>query len=445
MLNRLPDADRRRQLLTIALPIIGGMLSQNVLNLVDIGMVSTLGDTALAATGVGSFFNYLSVAIVLGLATGVQATSSRRFGEDLDEQAALPLNGGLLLAMLVGIPLSLVLMFWAGDILAFLNDDAEVVAQGTPYLQVRLLALTAVGMNFAFRGYWSAAHLTRLYFYTIVSMHAINILLNWVLIFGNLGAPALGVTGAGMATTISIFIGLLLHVIFALRFARPAGFLRGLPQRDALRRLIDISLPNSIQQVFFSGGLVALIWILGRIGTAEVAAANVLLTLGLVLLLPAMGIGIACSSLVGRALGRKDAEDAQRWGWESAALILLVNTAIGLLLLLFARPILAIFLHDTETLQLALLPLMISAVIVGIDTAGLVLMNALLGAGASHRVMKISIVLQWLLFLPLAWLAGPVLGLGLLGVWVVQAVYRLLQTLVLALNWRDDFWKDIKV
>ena len=445
MLHRLPDADRRRQLLTIALPIIGGMLSQNVLNLVDIGMVSTLGDTALAATGVGSFFNYLSVAIVLGLATGVQATSSRRFGEDLDEQAALPLNGGLLLAMLVGIPLSLVLMFWAGDILAFLNDDAEVVAQGTPYLQVRLLALTAVGMNFAFRGYWSAAHLTRLYFYTIVSMHAINILLNWVLIFGNLGAPALGVTGAGMATTISIFIGLLLHVIFALRFARPAGFLRGLPQRDALRKLIDISLPNSIQQVFFSGGLVALIWILGRIGTAEVAAANVLLTLGLVLLLPAMGVGIACSSLVGRALGRKDAEDAQRWGWESAALILLVNTAIGLLLLLFARPILAIFLHDTETLQLALLPLMISAAIVGIDTAGLVLMNALLGAGASHRVMKISIVLQWLLFLPLAWLAGPVLGLGLLGVWVVQAVYRLLQTLVLALNWRDDFWKDIKV
>ena len=445
MLHWLPDADRRRQLLTIALPIIGGMLSQNVLNLVDIGMVSTLGDTALAATGVGSFFNYLSVAIVLGLATGVQATSSRRFGEDLDEQAALPLNGGLLLAMLVGIPLSLVLMFWAGDILAFLNDDAEVVAQGTPYLQVRLLALTAVGMNFAFRGYWSAAHLTRLYFYTIVSMHAINILLNWVLIFGNLGAPALGVTGAGMATTISIFIGLLLHVIFALRFARPSGFLRGLPQRDALRRLIDISLPNSIQQVFFSGGLVALIWILGRIGTAEVAAANVLLTLGLVLLLPAMGVGIACSSLVGRALGRKNADDAQRWGWESAALILLVNTAIGLLLLLFARPILSIFLHDTETLQLALLPLMISAVIVGIDTAGLVLMNALLGAGASHRVMKISIVLQWLLFLPLAWLVGPVLGLGLLGVWVVQAVYRLLQTLVLALNWRDDFWKDINV
>jgi Na+-driven multidrug efflux pump len=59
--------------------------------------------------------------------------------------------------------------------------------------------------------------------------------------------------------------------------------------------------------------------------------------------------------------------------------------------------------------------------------------------------MKISIVLQWFLFLPLAWLVGPVLGLGLLGVWVAQAFYRLLQTLALALNWRDDFWQHIKV
>jgi len=445
MLRCLPDAQRRRQLLAIALPIIGGMLSQNVLNLVDIGMVSRLGDTALAATGVASFFNYLSVAIVLGLATGVQATSSRRFGESLAEQAALPLNGGLLLAMLVGIPLTLMLMGLAGDILAFLNDDAAVVEQGTPYLQIRLLALTAVGMNFAFRGYWSAANMTRLYFYTIVSMHVVNIFLNWVLIFGNLGAPALGVKGAGIATTISIHVGLLLHIVFAWQFARPAGFLRGLPQREALRSLIRISLPSSIQQVFFSGGLVALIWILGQIGTAEVAAANVLLTLGLVLLLPAVGIGIACSSLVGRALGRNDADDARRWGWESAALILLANTAIGLLLLLFARPILSIFLHDAETLALALPPFLVGALVVGIDTSGLVLMNALLGAGASHRVMKISIVLQWLLFLPLAWLVGPVLGLGLLGVWVVQALYRLLQTLALALNWRDDFWQHIKV
>ncbi len=441
----LPLGDRRKQLLGIALPIIGGMLSQNILNLVDIAMVGQLGDSALAATGVGSFFNYLSVAAVIGLATGVQATAARRIGQDRGSEAALSLNGGLLLALLIGAMLSIVLIELAPTIINALSDDQQVVEQGVPYLQIRLVALAAVGMNFSFRGYWSAVHLTRLYFQTIICMHVINIFLNWVLIFGNLGAPALGVYGAGLATTISIFIGLGLHFTFAMKHARSAGFMRGLPARHELWRQVQISLPSSIQQMFFSGGLVVLIWILGQIGTAEVAAANVLLTLGLVLLLPAMGIGIGCSTLVGNALGRKDADDAEWWGWQSSVLVLVANGAIGLLLMALATPVLSVFLHDPVTLELAYWPLIISAAIIGFDTAGMVLVNALLGAGASTRVMYISIISQWFVFLPLAWLMGPVLGGGLLGVWLVQAAYRLAQALVFVWSWRSGFWKTIEV
>ena len=299
MANWFPNVSRRQQLLAIALPIIGGMLSQNILNLVDIAMVGRLGDAALAATGVGSFFNFLSMAVVLGLATGVQATAARRIGQQRDAEAALPLNGGLFLAMLIGVPLSIVLIELTPLIFGVLSDDPEVVEQGIPYLQVRLVAMAAVGMNFAFRGYWSAVHLTRLYFQTIICMHVVNIFLNWVLIFGNLGAPALGVQGAGLATTISIFLGLLLHTTYGLRYARTAGFLRGLPSRQELWRQIQISIPSSVQQLFFAGGMVTLVWILGQIGTAEVAAANVLLTLGLVLMLPALG-GRHCLRYPGR-------------------------------------------------------------------------------------------------------------------------------------------------
>ncbi len=441
----LPSGERRTKMLNIALPIIGGMLSQNILNLVDIAMVGRLGDSALAATGVGSFVNYLSLAAVIGLATGVQATAARRIGQGRDGDAALPLNGGLLLALLIGALLSFILIESAPAILSALNDDQQVVEQGTPYLQVRLIALAAVGMNFSFRGYWSAVHLTRLYFQTIICMHVVNIFLNWVLIFGNLGAPALGVYGAGMATTISIFIGLLLHFSYAFRYARRAGFMAGLPARHELLRQVQISLPASVQQMFFAGGLVVLIWILGQVGTAEVAAANVLLTLGLVLLLPAMGIGIACSTLVGNALGRGDPADAERWGWQSTLLVLLINGGIGLALMAFAKPLLGVFLQDPVTLELAYWPLLISAAVIGFDTAGMVLINALLGAGASTRVMLVSIIFQWLLFLPLAWLVGPVLGYGLLGVWLVQACYRIAQSLVFALNWRNGFWKSIEV
>lgn len=441
----LPTGDRRRKLWGIALPIIGGMLSQNILNLVDIAMVGRLGDAALAATGVGSFFNYLSVAAVIGLATGVQATAARRIGQGRDTDAALPLNGGLILALLLGVILSVILINLTPVVFNILSDDPEVVKQGTPYLQVRLLALAAVGMNFSFRGYWSAVHLTRLYFQTIICMHVINIFLNWVLIFGNLGAPELGVYGAGLATTISIFVGLLLHFLFALKYARPAGFMRGLPVRRELWRQVQISIPASIQQMFFAGGMVVLIWILGQIGTSEMAAANVLLTLGLVLMLPALGIGIACSTLVSNALGRNDPADAERWGWQASFLVFVANTTIGLLLIALARPVLGLFLQDAATLQLAYVPLVISAIIIGVDTAGMVLVNALLGAGASTRVMIISVVSQWIVFLPLAWVIGPVLGYGLLGVWLIQAVYRVAQTIVLAGSWRSDFWKVIEV
>ena len=449
MVNRLraifPNAERRGRLFAIAVPIIGGMLSQNVLNLVDIAMVGRLGDAALAAIGVGSFANYLALAMVLGLSTGVQATASRRLGEGREDATALPLNSGLLMAALIGVPLAAVLIQFTPHILSTLNDDPAVIEAGTPYLQIRLVAIATVGMNFAFRGYWSAVHLTRLYFKTLITMHSVNIFLNWVLIFGNLGAPQLGVPGAGLATTISVHLGTLIYFTLGWRHAREAGFLKRLPPRTELWRQIRLSAPASLQQLFFSAGLVALIWILGRIGTAEVAAANVLMTLGLVVLLPAMGIGIGAATLVGNALGRGDPEDAERWGWQAAVIILLVNGSLGLLLMLAAEPVLGVFIRDPATLALAYLPLLINAAIIGFDTAGMVLMNALLGAGATSRVMFISIIGQWCLFLPIAWLVGPWLGYGLLGVWIAQAVWRLSQAGVFALTWRSGFWKRVEV
>ncbi len=94
----------------IALPITGGMMSQNVLNLVDIGMVGRLGDSALAATGIGSFSNYLAISFIIGLSAGVQALAARRLGEGRKSETAVPLNGGLLLALIIGLPLCIILI-----------------------------------------------------------------------------------------------------------------------------------------------------------------------------------------------------------------------------------------------------------------------------------------------------------------------------------------------
>ena len=444
-LPAFPNADRRRALFALALPIIGGMASQNILNLVDIAMVGRLGTTALAATGLGSFANWLSMAFILGLATGVQAICARRVGEGAQGEIAVPLNGGLMLALLLGTPMAAVLILFAPELLALINPDPEVVAEACPYLQVRLLALVFVGMNFSFRSYWSAVHRTGIYLVTLLVMHAVNIFLNWVLIFGNLGAPAMGVTGAGLATTLSIVLGTCIYFGFGIRHAWAEGFLHHRPSRTMLARQMKLSLPASLQQLFFAAGMTTLIAIIGRVGTPELAAANVLLTLGLVAILPAIGLGIATSTLVGNALGRGQPDDARRWGWEAAMLTAILGASMGLLVIVFGRPVLGLFLTDPAVVSLALPALMVSGLVIGIDTAGLVLMHALLGAGDTGRVMKISLIAQWALFLPIATVVGPVLGGGLLLVWILQALYRSGQTLWFARAWHQGRWAEIRI
>jgi putative MATE family efflux protein len=438
-----PARDRRKAIWAIALPIMGGMMSQNILNLVDIAMVGHLGDSALAATGIGSFSNYLAIAFIIGLSAGVQALAARRLGEERHSETAIPLNGGLILALLLGIPLTVVMIQLAPYGLSLLTGDPEVLDQGVPYLQVRLLPMVAVGMNFSFRGYWSAVHMTKLYLRTLLIMHSINIFLNWVLIFGNLGAPALGVLGAGLATTISLYFGTALYFFFAWRHARDKGFMQGMPSFETLKQQFKLSLPASLQQLFFAAGLVALMWILGRIGTAEVAAANVLMTFHITALLPAFGVALAATTLVGNALGRKDVEDAARWGWNGAALTLIYGVVLGLIVIPLAQPLLGLFIHNPETRDLATLPLVLWALVIGLDTSAMVLMNAMMGAGDTRRSMWISIIWQWVFFLPLAFLVGPVLGYGILGVWLVNGLYRSGQSLVLFQQWASRRWAHI--
>ena len=107
-MSDLPYESRYRNILSLALPIIGGMTSQSVLNLVDTAMVGQLGDTALAAVGVASFVNFMLIAFVTGLSASVQAMVSRRKGEGNQARLAVPLNGGLLLAVIISIPCTLV-------------------------------------------------------------------------------------------------------------------------------------------------------------------------------------------------------------------------------------------------------------------------------------------------------------------------------------------------
>jgi MATE family multidrug resistance protein len=438
-------ATRNRMIFALALPIVGGMISQNVLNLVDTGMVGRLGDDALAGVGVGGFANFTGVATVMGLSAGVQAISARRFGAGDTENTAEPLNAALVISVLVALPLSILLVWAAPYLFPYLNSDPEVIAHGVPYLQVRMLAMTAVGFNFAFRGYWNAINLPKLYLRTLVTMHLLNIVLNWMFIFGNGGAPELGAMGAGLASAIATVGGAIYYVALGLKYAKPHGFLKERPSRKSIRAVLKLAIPASLMQVTFAAGLTTLFWIIGQVGTVETAAATVLINIMLVAILPGLAFGLAAASLVGQALGRNDKADAMQWGWDVMRVGMFALGVLGLPMMLFPSAILGLFLENPETVGLAALPLRLYGGIMIVDAVTLVLMNALHGAGASSTVMRISIGFQWGLFLPCAYFAGPVMGGGLLAIWCVQIGYRMIQSVVFVATWRKGKWQSIEV
>jgi putative MATE family efflux protein len=439
------DRVRIRAILALALPIIGGMASQNVLNLVDTAMVGYLGAPSLAAVGMGSFANFMAVAFIMGLSAGVQAIAARRLGEGRRDQTASGLNAGLLIAFLVAVPWSLILIFFADRLYPFLIDDPEVVAIGVPYFRARLAGMVAIGMNFAFRGFWNGIGQSRRYLQTLVIMHACNLILNWILIFGHFGLPALGAFGAGIGTAIATFLGTAIYIVLALRHARGTGFLRRIADRKTMGSMLRVSIPAGMQSFFFATGMTVFFWIIGRIGTAELAASNVLVQLLLVAILPGVGFGLAAASLVGQALGRGDPQDAVTWGWDVSRLAMVVVGTGALVGVVAPDLLLRIFLHEEHTIALARFPLRLLGATMVVETLGSVLMNALLGAGASKMVMLVSVTLQWGLFLPVAFLVGPVLGFGTSAVWTAQVGYRCLQGLIFASIWRSRKWMDIEV
>ncbi|MCH4562834.1 MATE family efflux transporter [Halomonas sp. EGI 63088] len=441
----LPETTRRQTILRLSLPIIAGMLSQSLLNLVDAALVGSLGEVPLAGVGIGGYAMFLITAVVFGLSSGVQAQTARRHGEEDWGRRAMALNAGLLIALTVAGPLALLCLWQAPRLLALINQDPAVNAVAVAYFRWRVVSLVPVAMIFCFRGYWNGIQQTGIYLRIILFMHLVNVIASIGLIFGLFGLPAMGAAGAGAGTSLSLFVGLAIWALLSTRHATTSGFLAGLPQRLTMLTTLRLATPHSFQQLWFAAGYAVLFWMLGRIDTGSVAVGHVLVNLSLLLILPGVGLGMAAMSLVGQALGRQAHRDAHRWGWEVVHLAWPCLAALALPMALFPDAVLGLFLHDPALIALGRAPLQLTAAMIVLDAAALVLAQALLGAGANRMVMTATLTMQWLVFLPLAWWVGVVLDHGLLGIWWVQLGYRCLNSAWFAVIWQRRRWLQLLV
>ena len=275
-------------------------------------------------------------------------------------------------------------------------------------------------------------------------MHTINIILNYALIFGHFGMPELGTLGAGIGTTVSVALGTLYYHYLASKHTKEYGYLSQLARWPTIRGILKISIPSALQQLFFAGGFTALFWIIGMVGTHQLAAVNAITNVMLVGILPCIALGIGAATLVGQSLGRKDPQNAYVWGWDVAKMAIIFAIGLGIIFYIFTDPIMGIFLKEQEALELAHWPFKLSALIIVIDAVGLVFLNALNGAGSTKSTLYVSIISQWILFLPVAWYLGPYLGKSLTIIWVAYSVYRVLQTGAFVWLWQRRSWSRIQ-
>ena len=460
-----------RRVLTLAFPIILGNLSRVLMNVVDVAMVGRLGAKSLAAVGLGAVLIWTILSIGVAFRTGVQTVTARRYGQKRFSDCGLALNSGLALASIVGVIFSMMGYKMAGVAIRFLIDDPDVIPLAIVYTQWSFVGAACITIGYAFQGFYNGVERTRIHMEVTIVSNLLNIYLDAGLIFGNarltemlasspvgdisflsvlwspFDFPALGVEGAAIATLCAA-VWMIIHYTlrgFTQEFRTNYGTYKGGFNRETLKKEVEIAAPQGFQEVGVTIVYVLFFKIIGMIGTVEVAATEVVFTLAMASFLPAIGFGVACATLVGKALGEEDPERAAVSMLESVRWSVIFMGTMGILFLLFPRPILLIFTNDGEVIEMGLVALRILGVVQFFDAVGMTLWFALSGAGNTLFPAIIDLSLSWGIFLPGSYLLGIVFGYGLIGPWLAFAIYLFLYAICITWKILKGDWKEIEI
>ncbi len=434
--------DRLKTIVKLASPIMVGMLTINLMTLVDTAMVGSLGSAALAGVGMGAFLNALMGSMFQGIAAGVQALVSRRLGENALEGTWPCLIAGMTVGLVAGSVVASLAYIFAPAIFGLMSEDPAVWNAGVPYFRMVTLSLVLQTLNYMFRGFWNGRHRPRVYMNALIFLFFCNAGLNYVFIFGKLGFPAMGTAGAGLGTAVAMALTQVYYWFVTLPHFRSEGARLRLPDGELFLRLIKVGLPSGLQDFSALASLTLFLHFVAELGTLALAVATVLVRLLTVAYLPAAGLGMAAATLVGTSLGQKDPEAATRWGADIFKIGFTAITVAGVLAALFSPLLLRIFLHEEDALAAAHLPSLFAFSCVGVSATSMIVTYALVGAGASKYAMILNMLQQWLLFQPLTLLAIR-MGADLTEIFIVQLGTQVLLLLALAWIWRRGRWHKI--
>jgi putative MATE family efflux protein len=399
-----------RAILLLAIPMVLEMVLESLFAVVDVFFVGRLGADAVATVGLTESLLSLIFAVAIGLSMSTTAMVARRIGEKDPEDASVAgvqaVILGLSVSLLVGVPC----FIFAPRLLQLMGASPEIVATGSNYARIALGGSGAILMLFLNNAIFRAAGDAALAMRLLWVSNIINLVLDPCLIFGLGPFPRMGVTGAALATFTGRSIGVLYQLY---RLGRGTERLPSLARHlrvnlGVLWRLIRVSITGILQFAIAHTSWIGLVRIVSTFGAAALAGYTIAIRIVIFVILPSWGLSNAAATLVGQNLGANKPERAESSVWRTGFYNMLFLGSVGVVLIVFAEPVVRLFSHDAEVVPLAASCLRILSYGNIGYAYGMVMLQSFNGAGDTITPTWVNLFGFWFLEIPLAyWLAIP--------------------------------------
>lgn len=432
----------RKAVFLLAIPMILELSLESVFALVDMFFVGKLGPNAIATVGLTESVITIVYSLAIGLSVGASAIVARRIGEKNPEAAAHAGAQSLIIAMLVTLALSIAGVIFAGDILRLMGASDEVVREGTIFTRIMFGGSIAIIMLFLINGIFRGAGDAAMAMKSLWIASGVNIILCPVLIH------FFGLKGAAIATVIGRSSGVLYQCYHLFKGSGILKFHRFHFKYDftIIKMMLNIAWPATFQFIMASGSWIVLSRLVAETGGTDASAGYQIAIRNVIFfILPAWGLSNAAATLVGQNLGAKEIDRAEQSVLLTAKYSAIFMSFVTVIFVCFAEPIIRIFNKDEAVIAYGAQALRIIGTGYIFYGIGMVLTQALNGAGDSKTPTLINFICFWLFQIPFAYLLAKGLGMESTGAFIAIPVAQALITIMGWFYFKRGKWKEVKV
>ncbi len=414
----------------LAAPVMLGMLGHTFVQFVDNIMVGQLGTAELAAVSLGNSFMFIAMSLGIGFSTAITPLVAEADGENNFNAAKSSFKHGLFLCTILGVSLFL-MVFVAEPLLHFMKQPVEVVELAIPYLNLVAASLIPLIIFQAFKQFSDGLSMTKYPMYATLLANIVNVVLNYLLIFGKFGFPELGIVGAAYGTLASRVIMVLFLWVLLQSNEKSKAYVTNIKffslDKKMIRKVVNLGFPSAMQMFFEVAIFTAAIWLSGLLGKNPQAANQIALNLASMTFMVAMGLSVASMIRVGNQKGLQNFKELRRIAFSIFLLTIVLEIVFALFFVLFHTELPKIyvdlddpknFTDNTEVIGIAAKLLIAAAIFQISDGIQVVVLGALRGLQDVMIPTLITFVSYWLVGFPVSWFLGKEDVYGSFGIWL---------------------------